>query len=736
MRHALLLWLVLVGLAQAATGPGGGTSGSTTSTNLGGNALVQVTNVVRAAQTNFLSAPTFLIFGVDSLTATGAINTWTYYVTNRLRRDPNFIGSTNAGVSGRQMHNYVTNEQNDVLRWSPRAGTNGIHAPWGYVNDIGNYAIEQLKTDFDNLCLYTHTAGMMMVAFTVPAITNGDATFTNYSDRLALNAYIRQSAGWDRLVDIDRMFPAASPDFQSDNVHFTTNGYRMIADEVIRQISSSERTAIRGASPDVKDLGNVTFTGDLSGQFADSTLSVVKGTVTMGEKSSSGRNPRLRIMQDPQLLGAATYGLELYELNGDGRGGIAMHQTATDQVRDWFFITLNDSNAPFGTLTKTGLTVRTDGTMRSPNAFFLGEGIPTGNYTYWSNDLATGNSTFNNSNYPVMVFNGSSHYVGLAGRTQPLVALDVYGGIYGGFNSEFAVSTAGVITSPTITALFAGQTVATNAVAGTNGTAANLTVTANASTAVALNVTNAIGNTNDTARLLGTNTGTGLKIEANGSATLNGNLTFTDNLYDIGASGANRPRNIHVVDGVNLGGSIGLAASSSITWPARVQMNTPADGKLTLIANGAGSGWSLLQLGGTTATYPAVKRVGAGLEIVGADGVSSSTNNLVASGSITATNGFAGFSTNIVPSVNAAGYTNSTAAPGTGTGIAMIANVSGTSGTYVYYHRSGAIGATVCGTALYTNTIIASGDQVPVGVNCGIQIVSGIGVVIQAYPFP
>lgn len=108
--------------------------------------------------------------------------------------------------------------------------------------------------------------------------------------------------------------------------------------------------------------------------------------------------------------------------------------------------------------------------------------------------------------------------------------------------------------------------------------------------------------------------------------------------------------------------------------------------------------------------------------------------NAVLSGSAAATNGLASFATNIVATVNAAGYTNSPTAPGTGTGVNMNVHVVGTSGTIVFYNRSGLNGQTVCGTSLWTNTTaIPIGMVIPVPVNCGIQIVSGVGVTMQAY---
>jgi hypothetical protein len=89
--------------------------------------------------------------------------------------------------------------------------------------------------------------------------------------------------------------------------------------------------------------------------------------------------------------------------------------------------------------------------------------------------------------------------------------------------------------------------------------------------------------------------------------------------------------------------------------------------------------------------------------------------------------GVASYATNIVAAASSAGYTNKTL------GINMVANISGTSGTYVFYNRSGGGGATVCGIPLFTNTVTPYGRTINIPVNCGIQVVNGSGVAIQAY---
>jgi hypothetical protein len=80
-----------------------------------------------------------------------------------------------------------------------------------------------------------------------------------------------------------------------------------------------------------------------------------------------------------------------------------------------------------------------------------------------------------------------------------------------------------------------------------------------------------------------------------------GNLwATTDNAYDIGASGANRPRNIYV--GTSLFTGVG-----GINFDINARLRSPATDVITLYNNGL-SDFGRLQFGGTADTFPALKR--------------------------------------------------------------------------------------------------------------------------------
>lgn len=115
----------------------------------------------------------------------------------------------------------------------------------------------------------------------------------------------------------------------------------------------------------------------------------------------------------------------------------------------------------------------------------------------------------------------------------------------------------------------------------------------------------------------------------------------SDNLYDIGASGANRPRNIYVGTAITAGGGIsgqnfGSSAGGYFNWATRSNIFSPADGVIRL-ANDAQTDFNRLQFGGTSSSFPAIKRNAAGLQIRLADDSANATleaGNLYASGNV------------------------------------------------------------------------------------------------------
>lgn len=115
--------------------------------------------------------------------------------------------------------------------------------------------------------------------------------------------------------------------------------------------------------------------------------------------------------------------------------------------------------------------------------------------------------------------------------------------------------------------------------------------------------TSRTGGTSTTASI---NTDRAYGVARGSNPTLAGNLLFSPtNTYSIGMSRtANAPSNIYAGTGIEAGSYFGIAGLGLIT--------APADGNL-LLRNNAGTNFGLLQLGGTTSSFPAWKRNGAQL---------------------------------------------------------------------------------------------------------------------------
>lgn len=125
--------------------------------------------------------------------------------------------------------------------------------------------------------------------------------------------------------------------------------------------------------------------------------------------------------------------------------------------------------------------------------------------------------------------------------------------------------------------------------------------------------------------LIGTTTSHALAFYTNNTQRwqINGNghlLTPADNTYDIGASGATRPRNVYVAGTGTFGSTLSTAASfqgtgassafvapngGSFYWSTRSFIASPADGVVTISKNNGSSAAAVQLFGMTVAALPA-----------------------------------------------------------------------------------------------------------------------------------
>lgn len=90
-------------------------------------------------------------------------------------------------------------------------------------------------------------------------------------------------------------------------------------------------------------------------------------------------------------------------------------------------------------------------------------------------------------------------------------------------------------------------------------------------------------------------------------------LAETDNSFDIGASGANRPRDLFIAGDATIGNNILVAGAvqagqaQNFQWNGRSRLSSPANGNIRL-TNATAADFGLLMFGGTTSSFPALKR--------------------------------------------------------------------------------------------------------------------------------
>jgi hypothetical protein len=130
---------------------------------------------------------------------------------------------------------------------------------------------------------------------------------------------------------------------------------------------------------------------------------------------------------------------------------------------------------------------------------------------------------------------------------------------------------------------------------------------------------------------------TALTLGADQSSSFSGNVKFaTDNTYDIGASGANRPRQLFLSSTATIGGNV-VVGGTGLYFSGKANIQPSGTGSITL-RDAAETSFSLLQLGGTTSSFSAIKRNAAAINFRLADDSADAaitSAGITASGAIT-----------------------------------------------------------------------------------------------------
>lgn len=156
------------------------------------------------------------------------------------------------------------------------------------------------------------------------------------------------------------------------------------------------------------------------------------------------------------------------------------------------------------------------------------------------------------------------------------------------------------------------------------------TLTIGSGKTITLNNTMTLNGTDATTMTFPTTSATIARTDAGqtftGNQVINGNITFTDNTYDIGASGATRPRDLYVANNGRFGNAVFVANTAGFFWTSAGSVSSNGDGVIALL-NNAANNFGRLQLGGLTASFPAIARSTDYVNIV--DGTGGATGGLM-----------------------------------------------------------------------------------------------------------
>jgi hypothetical protein len=193
------------------------------------------------------------------------------------------------------------------------------------------------------------------------------------------------------------------------------------------------------------------------------------------------------------------------------------------------------------------------------------------------------------------------------------------------------------------------------------------------------------------------------------------------------------PVSIGTFSNVNLAGNTTNFGEFYLSTAGNATIDTTPPGNAITIGSGGGGVTVNAPLTITPGNSLTMSGTGAAI-IMNGTGTSSFAGPVTVAGTVTALYGIVTGLSNVLTAATMAystpvstansGYTNTL-------NTNMVASVQGTSGSIVFYQRGS--GANVAANAIWTHTIIASGETFPLGNNCGFQITSGVGVTVVVY---
>lgn len=202
-------------------------------------------------------------------------------------------------------------------------------------------------------------------------------------------------------------------------------------------------------------------------------------------------------------------------------------------------------------------------------------------------------------------------------------------------------------------------------------------------------------------------------LAVTGTAAVSGNFAVNTDKFTVTAASGNTAvaGTLAVTGDTSIAGK--LVMTGDITFNGRTQLQSPSNG-LLLVTNAAGTDFTRMQFGGSTASFPAIKRNGAALNFVLADDSSHCDINANAA-TLTSTLTAAGATLSGALSGTSAAFSSTLSA------IGSIGYATGAGGTVTQGNSSGRSTAVtinkLCGQITTDNTLLNVGNIVSFTVN-------------------
>lgn len=483
---------------------------------------------------------------------------------------------------------------------------------------------------WSNYIVRAHASNVTVIAFTIlPQYFQENQRILNWNYG---NYFIRNSALPDYLIDWARLLPTPSDTtFYTDGVHPNATGNLRTAEEVDATLRGWRKDRVNSTAQAEYNTnlffvtdGAVVATLNRKGLVVAGTTNNISGDLYLGTDANSrittlgwvniaGVNPLspLQVGGSPDTTYSSLYGnsANFFGVDDGTHSQLGVWSTTASAAGKGARILLGGRNTVGGGIT----------TSPYPYAYIVGaqEGAST---TY--NGYLAFHTAQTDSALPERMRITSAGNVGI-GTTTPAAKFEVAGPLG-------LPASSGTLATNYVRFRNTGDSQALD-IGGSSGTG----------TPVWLQVHDSSDQSANYGMVLqpnGGSVGIGTLAPVSGSSlTLEGgHLLFkTDNTYDIGASGANRPRNIYAGGGGTFGndittiGAVSVGASQKFLFSGNGGLYGNGNGIFELANNGA-TDFNRLQLGGTTAAFPALGRTNGNLVVFGADGLfgGGGTNSL------------------------------------------------------------------------------------------------------------